>query len=164
MKFTAIVDGQSCDVELTGGAGAFEAELDGRRYALALHAVEPGVYWLNWNNRSIEISVTPAGGRYSVAVNGRTVEVEILDARAALRKAARHGHAGAVELRAPMPGKVVKVLVTEGATVEMNQGLLVIEAMKMQNELKSPKAGVVRRIGVSETSAVNAGDLLVIVE
>jgi biotin carboxyl carrier protein len=90
--------------------------------------------------------------------------VEIIDSRGALRKAAQHGHAGTVELRAPMPGKVVKVLVSEGATVDMNQGLLVIEAMKMQNEIKSPKKGTVRKLGVKETAAVNAGDLLAIVE
>jgi len=69
-----------------------------------------------------------------------------------------------VELHAPMPGKIVKVLVAEGASVEVNQGLIVIEAMKMQNEVKSPKTGIVKKIGVQETTAVNAGDLLVIVE
>jgi len=63
-----------------------------------------------------------------------------------------------------MPGKVVKVLVNEGAAVEMNQGLLVIEAMKMQNEIKSTKKGTVRKLGVKESTAVNAGDLLAIVE
>jgi len=90
--------------------------------------------------------------------------VELLDARAALRKAAHHGQAGTVELRAPMPGKVVKVLVAEGTAVELNQGLLVIEAMKMQNEIKSPKQGVVRQLAAMEGAALNAGDLLAIVE
>jgi biotin carboxyl carrier protein len=63
-----------------------------------------------------------------------------------------------------MPGKVVKVLVEEGTAVEMNQGLLVIEAMKMQNEIKSPKQGIIRKVGVKDAGAVNAGDLLLIVE
>jgi biotin carboxyl carrier protein len=63
-----------------------------------------------------------------------------------------------------MPGKVVKVLVEEGAAVEMNQGLLMIEAMKMQNEIKSPKKGVVRKLGVTEGAAVNSNDLLATVE
>jgi len=63
-----------------------------------------------------------------------------------------------------MPGKVVKVLVREGDSVQANQGLIVIEAMKMQNEVKSPKSGVVRKLGVKESAAVNSGDLLAIVE
>jgi biotin carboxyl carrier protein len=90
--------------------------------------------------------------------------VELLDARAALRKAAQHGQAGTVELRAPMPGKVVKLLVTEGAAVELNQGLLVIEAMKMQNEIKSPRKGKVSKILAAEGTTVNAGEALAIVE
>ena len=141
-----------------------EAEVDGKKYTLSVQAVEPGVYWLAWNHRSVEISVSSNGDAYVASVAGRRMNVEILDARNALRKAAQHGQAGSVELRAPMPGKIVKVLVSEGAAIEANQGLLVIEAMKMQNEVKSPKKGTVRKIGVKETAAVNAGDLLVIVE
>jgi len=87
-----------------------------------------------------------------------------VDPRSALRKAAQQGHVGTVELRAPMPGKVVKVLASEGAEVQANQGILVMEAMKMQNEIKSPKQGVVKRIGVKEGAAVNAGDVLAVVE
>ena len=63
-----------------------------------------------------------------------------------------------------MPGKVVKLLVQQGAEVEANQGLLVIEAMKMQNEIKSPKRGRVKRLAVQEAATVNAGELLAIVE
>jgi biotin carboxyl carrier protein len=106
----------------------------------------------------------PDDDAYTVSLGGHRIAVEIVDARNALRKAAQRGHDGMAELRAPMPGKVVKVLVAEGADVEVNQGLVVIEAMKMQNEVKSPKKGVVRKVGVKEAAAVNAGDLLVVVE
>ena len=92
------------------------------------------------------------------------MRVEIIDARDALRKAGHHRQEGVVELRAPMPGKIVKVLVREGSQVELNEGLLVIEAMKMQNEVKAPKKGVVSKVAVREAAAVNAGDLLAIVE
>jgi biotin carboxyl carrier protein len=92
------------------------------------------------------------------------VTVEILDARNALRRAARHGPEGAMEIRAPMPGKIVRVLVAEGAEVEANQGLLVMEAMKMQNEIKSPKKGVVKKLAVKEGAAVSSGDTLAAVE
>ena len=165
MKYTAIIEGQRVEVELTqSGTTALEAEIGGRKYVLEAKTVEPGVYWFSWNNRSIEISVCPNGEAYLVSLGGRSVPVEIVDSRAALRKAAQHGHAGIVEIRAPMPGKVVRVLVSEGALVQANQGILVIEAMKMQNEIKSPKNGIVRMLGVKEGAAVNAGDLLVIVE
>ena len=165
MKYTAIIDGKNIELELTRtDARTVDAEIGGQKYVLNLEQVEPGVYWLDWQNRSMEIIVSPNGEDYLVSVDGHRFEVEIVDTRNALRKAAQHGHAGVVELRAPMPGKVVKVLVSEGVEVETNQGLLVIEAMKMQNEVRAPKKGIVRKIGVAEMAAVNAGDLLVIVE
>jgi len=165
MKYTAIIDGERLEIELVRAEpGVIHAETGGERYVLDVQNVEPGVYWFRWKDRSIEISVTANIDTYAVSVNGQRIDVEIIDARAALRRAAQHAHAGIVELRAPMPGKVVKVLVNEGAAVEMNQGLLVIEAMKMQNEIKSTKKGTVRKLGVKESTAVNAGDLLAIVE
>jgi biotin carboxyl carrier protein len=90
--------------------------------------------------------------------------VEILDARAALRLAAHHGHDETVEIRAPMPGKIVKVLAEEGGSVESNQGIVVMEAMKMQNEIKTPRKGVIRRLMVAEGTAVNGGDLIATLE
>jgi biotin carboxyl carrier protein len=164
MKYTAIVDGRRFEIELTRKGRTVEAEIGGEHYHLDVESVEPGVYWIQLNGRSIEVSVTPNNEGYVVSVAGRNTEVEVLDARAELRRAARHAQAGKVELKAPMPGKVVRVLVSEGAEVEANQGLLVIEAMKMQNEIKSPKKGIVSKLGVKEAGAVNAGDLLVVVE
>ena len=165
MKYTAIINGDRLDIELTLSDGtAIEAEVAGQKYVLNAESLESGVYLFHWNNQSIEISVTPNGEAYTVSAAGKRVLVEIVDSRAALRKASQHGQAGTVELRAPMPGKIVKVLVTEGTAVELNQGLLVIEAMKMQNEIKSPKKGIVRKLGVKEAAAVNAGDLLATVE
>ena len=71
---------------------------------------------------------------------------------------------GAQNVLAPMPGKVVRLLVNAGDTVDAGQGLVVVEAMKMQNEIKSPKKGIVKKVGVKEGAAVNAGDLLATVE
>jgi biotin carboxyl carrier protein len=73
--------------------------------------------------------------------------VAILDSRTARRRAAQQSHDGVFQIRAPMPGKVIKVLLAEGAEVQANQGIVVLEAMKMQNEIKSPKKGVVRKLG-----------------
>ena len=163
MKHTVIIDGEPVELELSHSGAHVQAETSGRKYVLDAIAVETGVYWLNWNNRSIEIAVTAGKAGYTVSLNGQRFSIEVVDPRTALRRAAQGGYDGAFELRAPMPGKVVKVLVAENAHVETNQGILVIEAMKMQNELKSPKNGVVR-LAVKEAAAVNAGDVLAIVE
>jgi biotin carboxyl carrier protein len=165
MKFTAIVQGEQVELELKKvGTHTIEVEVGGRKYTAEAKAVEPGVVWINWNNQSLELGVTQGSDSYIVSWQDRRIPVEIADARAALRKAAQHGQAGVVELRAPMPGKIVKVLAVEGAEVRANQGILVMEAMKMQNEIKSPKQGIVRKLAVIEGAAVNSGDLLAIVE
>jgi biotin carboxyl carrier protein len=165
MKYTAIVDGKNLEIELTRmKSKTVLAQIDGHKYTLDIDQVEPGVFWVVWNNRSIEISICPNSEGYAVAAGRERAHVEIIDSRDLLRRAAHQAHDGVVELRAPMPGKIVRVLAHEGSEVDVNQGLLVIEAMKMQNEVKSPKKGVVRKIEVKESAAVNAGDLLVIVE
>ena len=96
--------------------------------------------------------------------NGRTILVEIFDPRA-LRGRGRGGSAqGRQNVTAPMPGKVIRVLVAAGDAVEAGQGLVAVEAMKMQNEMKSPKAGRVAEMKTKEGAAVTAGDVLVVVE
>lgn len=161
MKYTAIVQGENLEIELNRKShGAIEALVGGRLYVLEGKAVEPGIYWLTWNNQSLEIGVTRSLEGYEVLLAGSRIAVEILDARTALRRAAQHGHDGVVHIRAPMPGKVVKLLVAEGAEVEANQGIVILEAMKMQNEIKAPKKGVVAKLGVTEGAAVNSGALI----
>lgn len=165
MKYTAIIDGERIEIELNwASANVVEAEILGRKYSLEAKTVEPGVYWFNWDNRSLEIAVTMNGGGYVVTLANRRIPVEMVDARTALRRAAQQGHEGAVEIKAPMPGKIIKVLVAEGAEVNANQGILVMEAMKMQNEIKSPKKGVVKKLIAAEGAAVSSGDLLAAVE
>ena len=164
MKYSVLIDGKQLEVILgPSQAAVAEAQIDGRLYLLDIVAVEPGVYWINWKNRSIQVSITPNRDSYVASINGRRISIEVLDARAALRRALHHGQMGSGELRAPMPGKIVKVLLAEGDEAAANQGVLVMEAMKMQNEIKSPKKGVVRKILVKEAAAVNAGDLLAII-
>ena len=137
MKYTSIVNGERIEIEWSRtGTTTIQADVGGRKYLLDAKTVEPGVYWFNLDNRSIEISVTPNGEGYSVLVAGQRAAVEVVDARTTLRKAAQHGQAGTIEVRAPMPGKVVKVLVAEGTEVQTNQGILAMAAMNMQNEIK----------------------------
>ena len=107
------------------------------------------------------------GGELVVHVNGVAIPVAVHDPRAAWR-AHQHGAAtasgGRGELRAPMPGRIVKVLVEPGDMVSARQGLVVVEAMKMENELRAPKDGRVVDVRVKEGMSVEAGAILITVE
>jgi biotin carboxyl carrier protein len=83
------------------------------------------------------------------------------DLRAGPGSSSNHGRQ---EITASMPGKVIRVLVSQGETVEEGQGLIVVEAMKMQNEMKSPKGGMVMEVRVGPDATVSAGEVLVVVE
>ena len=126
-----------------------------------------------------------ADGHYSLIVGGRVFDfiielsedtctvtgrdgcqtMRIFDARRLMRnREIEFGQSGLQRLKADMPGKVVRVLVGEGDSVALDQGLLVLEAMKMQNEIRAPKSGIVREIGVTSGTAVNTGQFLVSIE
>lgn len=126
--------------------------------------IEPGLYSVLDGTRSMEARVSRNDTGYVVEVDGRVLEVELEDPRE-LRKGVRH-HAreGRVDVKAPMPGKVVRVLVAVGDTVEEGQGLMVVEAMKMQNEMKAPKDGKVVALAGKEGASVAAGQVLVTLE
>jgi biotin carboxyl carrier protein len=113
--------------------------------------------------RQREVRVAAAGrSRHEVTVNGATLAATRLTGYRRARGAAG-GH-GSGRLLAPMPGKVVRVLVAAGDEVEARQGLVVVEAMKMENELRAGRAGRVREIAVVEGASVEAGALLVVLE
>ena len=97
-------------------------------------------------------------------VGSSRFSVEVRDPRSLRGRARAVDDQGPKKLTAPMPGKIVRILATQGSDVEAGAGVLVVEAMKMQNEIKSPKKGTIQRVLVSEGAAVNAGDVLAIVE
>jgi biotin carboxyl carrier protein len=112
---------------------------------------------------------TVAARQVEVVVDGWRFEVEIEpEARAALREKARRdrgesGQSGPAEVRAIIPGVVVSVAVAQGDEVKAGQQLLVVEAMKMQNELRAPRAGTIERVDVGERATIEVGDLLVVI-
>lgn len=126
--------------------------------------VEPGIFSVLIDGRSHEVKVVTAPQGYYVDLNGERSVVGIRDPR----DAGRHGAAavadGRLNVSAPMPGKVVRVLVNEGDQLEAGAGLVVVEAMKMQNEMKSPKAGRVLFVKAKEGDTVAAGEVLVAIE
>ena len=101
----------------------------------------------------------------TVDVRGTSHDVTIIDPKRlrSAQSAAGHDH-GEAQIISPMPGKVVRVLVEQGATVEAGAGIVVVEAMKMQNEMKTPKAGVVVSLNAETGATVNAGDVLAVIE
>jgi biotin carboxyl carrier protein len=161
---TAIVAGERVEFQWNAENHTVEATVAGRAYSLEAKELRHGVYWFSWNGRSIEAAVTETEEGYTVSILGHHVPVEFLDARKALRRAAHGDHDGIAEVRAPMPGKIVRVLVSEGAEVEAQQGIVVMEAMKMQNEIRSPKRGKIRKLEVAEGDTVNGAALIAQVE
>jgi biotin carboxyl carrier protein len=174
MKLNAEIDGERLALDVRREAGArVVAEVDGRRYELEAREPETGVYLLFHEGRVFECrggggaaaADARAHGRTEITIGGRTYGVALSDPKRLGGVGAAGAHAGGrAEVVSPMPGKIVRVLVAEGAEVAQGAGLVVVEAMKMQNEMKSPKAGTVVELRVEVGATVNAGDVLVVVE
>jgi acetyl/propionyl-CoA carboxylase alpha subunit len=122
--------------------------------------VEPGVYSVIVDGCSHEIAITGS----EVRVDGIHMQLEREDPRRWSPASSAQKAAGWVAIKALMPGKVVRLLVEEGDEVAAGQGLLVVEAMKMQNEMKTPRAGRVSSIRVKKDEAVTAGSVLLTIE
>ncbi len=162
---------QTADTEhalsLKHGDGRVTAEIDTRGYELEVQELSNGVWLLIDGTKVYRCRVDSKrdAGKFEVSVHGRTYDITVIDPKRlrSAHNAAGHDH-GAAEIVSPMPGKVVRVLVEAGATVELGAGIMVVEAMKMQNELKSPKAGIVASINAEAGATVNAGDVLAVIE
>ena len=163
------------ELETSGGAASatstgqpkFAGKVNGQPIGSELTAMmlEGAVLSLLIDGKSYEIRRDQQGQQVEIHVGDEKFLVEVRDPRS-LRARRGLGAAsdGPKKITAPMPGKVIRILAPEGTQVEAGQGVLVIEAMKMQNELKSPKTGVVKKIMAVEGATVNPGDALAIVE
>jgi biotin carboxyl carrier protein len=161
--FDATVDGRTLRVEVRGKDGRYVVLLDGAPLEVDLQDTGSHFVSLLVAGRSYEAGLEKRPGGYTVVLADDVVSVDLAEgaksSSAPLRKAA-----GLVRVSAPMPGKLVRVLVAAGQDVAAGDGLVVVEAMKMENELRSPKAGTVKEVPVREGQAVEAGTLLVVVE
>ena len=137
--------------------------VDGRVVEADAIRISRGTYSILLGGRSLEVIAEESSNGLLLRSNGREFQVEILDPRSwRRRRGAGIELEGRQQLIAPMPGKIVRVLVAAGQQVNAGQGLLVIEAMKMQNEIRSPKSGTVEKLA-REGQTVNAGEVLAIV-
>lgn len=126
--------------------------------------VEPGVYSVLLDGVSYEARTAPSEEGLAVQVNGRRFSVEVRDPRNASRRSRSAVGAGRQNIAAPMPGKVVRVLVKQGDAVDTGQGLAVVEAMKMQNEMKAARPGHVAEVRVRDGDTVAANQVLLVLE
>jgi biotin carboxyl carrier protein len=145
--------------------GRFQVWVDGDAFAVDVRQTDVGLSLVFEDGRSLEAAATPqAAGEWLVQLPHVDVEVVVDGQRHGRRGAGGPSGAGAQRVTAPMPGRVVRVLVAVGDDVAHRQGLIVVEAMKMENELGAPKAGRVTEIAVVEGTSVEAGRLLIVIE
>jgi biotin carboxyl carrier protein len=156
---------QGYRVELERTESGWKCRLDGRELPLDVIAGEAGVLSLLLAGKSYAVKQENAGTETKVVVGQERFSVSVRDPRSfRSRHSAGATTQGIKKITAPMPGKVVRLLVAEGSAVEAGQSVIVIEAMKMQNELKAPKSGVLKKINIAEGAAVEAGQALAEVE
>ena len=165
MTYDVVIDGKNYRLELDRADGRWECHLDGREIQLDAILSRRDVLSILIDGKSYEVKRERTAADLHIWVGPVRYAAELRDPRSLRsRKGAGIDEKGPKKLIAPMPGKVVRLLVAEKAEVEAGQGILVVEAMKMQNEIKSPKKGTIQKILVSEGTAVNAGDVLAVVE
>jgi biotin carboxyl carrier protein len=152
-------------VELVRTEQEWKCKLDGRELPLDVVSAQDGMLSLLLQGKSYEVKQETVGAESNVVVGQERFSASVRDPRSfRSRRRAGASEQGVMKIKAPMPGKVVRILAPAGSHVETGQSVLVIEAMKMQNELKAPKTGVVKKINVEEGAAVEAGQALAEVE
>jgi biotin carboxyl carrier protein len=154
------------DLEVDQGDGKLRVVLDGKVHEIDALKLPDGAISLLVDGRAFSAEFEEKGDRVSVLLRHSVFAVEVLDERRLRMRAAtgRLTTVGPQVVVAPMPGKVVRILVKAGDEVKEGQGLVVVEAMKMENELKAVKAGRVKEVVVSEGVAVEGGARLCVVE
>ena len=165
MVYDVIVSGKPHRLELERTDGAWRCRLDGKDIQVDAVLARRDVLSLIIDGHAYEVKREQTATDLHLWVGSTRFPVELHDPRSLRsRQGSAQDDKGPRKILAPMPGRVVRLLVTEQAEVEAGQGIVVVEAMKMQNEIKSPKKGIVKKITTTAGAAVNAGDVLAIVE
>jgi biotin carboxyl carrier protein len=165
MTYDVVIDGKNYRLELARVEDRWECRLDGKEVVIDAVMPRRDVLSILVGGKSYEVKRERTATDLHLWVGPVRHEAVLRDPRSLhSRRAAGAADHGPRKLIAPMPGKVVRVMVSDGDGVEAGQGLLVVEAMKMQNEIKSPKKGTVRKLVAAVGENVNAGDVLAVVE
>jgi biotin carboxyl carrier protein len=161
VKYRVTIEGREREVDVTiAPSGAILVSLDGRPVDAEIRAV-PGGVSLRMGGRVHDVAVGGGGDEVHLAAGAARAIAQVVSERARTERKRTGGAASVKELRAPMPGRVVRVLCRAGETVKQGQPLVVIEAMKMENELRAAGDGTVAQVHVSEGASVGARALLV---
>lgn len=165
MIFVVQINGVDTQLKLQKDGETYRFRFGSQEEKLAvLEQVEPGVFLVLIGGRSYEARVEQTGACWTVSLDGRSIAVSVKDPRRWMKNSGGHHLEGRQNLTASMPGRVVRLLVAVGDLVAPGQGVIIVEAMKMQNEIKVPKAGYIVSIPVREGDTVNAGEILVTIE
>jgi len=164
MLFEASVDGRRVRLEVRGRQDRYTVRLEDRELEVDFAETGPHSAHLLIDGRSHDVGLEKRPDGYAVFFPEDCLEVRLEEAARGDAGAARHVPSGPASVLAPMPGKIVRVLVGPGDEVAAGHGLVVMEAMKMENELRAPRAGRVRETRVSEGQAVEGGALLVLLD
>lgn len=177
MKLIGVLDDQEHSVIVDDhdqNNGHYSVTLDGKNFLVDAQTMPSEIITALIDNYSYDLDIDdkdlskdPLEGKMSVRVLGRVVRLEMLEERRKKMKDAQTSvlaHAGLAQVKSPMPGKVLRHLVKIGDEVQKGQGLIVIEAMKMENEISSPKAGIVKSIDCIINTPVESGALLLVIE
>jgi biotin carboxyl carrier protein len=168
MKIRAEVGGKNHEIAIQRVDENVSALIDDRQYELHVHDVGDGEYLLaqGYSVYNCRIETTQKhANELEVSIHGSSYKIKLIDPKRLRSSQTDADHdRGSAQLVAPMPGKVVRVLVEAGAHVQAGAGIVVVEAMKMQNEMKSPKTGIIVELKTAAGATVNAGDVLAVVE
>lgn len=165
MTYEVLIDGKPHKLELAREGNRWLCRLDGHDLEADALVTRRDVMSVVIDGIAYEVKRERTPTDLHLWVKNSRFGVEVRDPRSLRsRKAAAAGGEGPQKVLAPMPGKVVRVLLTAGSAVEAGQGVVVVEAMKMQNELKSARKGTVKQVLVAEGASVAAGEVLAIIE
>jgi biotin carboxyl carrier protein len=164
MTYDVTIEGKNYSLELNHSEGRWVCRLDGRAIEIDAVLARRDVLSILMHGKAYEVKRERTPTDMHLWVGSSRYAAEVRDPRSLRSRASPDDDRGPRKLIAPMPGKIVRVLAKENAEVDAGQGLLVVEAMKMQNEIKSPKKGVVRKMVAAEGASVSAGDVLAVVE
>lgn len=168
MRLSAEIDADQFMIEIKQNAEKLLALVEDRNYDLEVSEPEPNVFLLKHDGKIFEAFVSnqkDSNAPFAVRIGSHEIEIRLTDPKRLRGSVKTDEQAGGLaEIKTAMPGKVVRILVSVGDAVQKGDGVIVVEAMKMQNEMKSPKDGVVKTIKATENDTVSAGDVLLVIE
>jgi biotin carboxyl carrier protein len=163
MKLSARAGQQVMEITIESRNGHYVVEVDGRTFHVDSHKLEGDFYSFLTDGRSYEVSVEAKGDGYQVRHGAAELTLEFSDPSRRAREG-MSGTSGPEKIITQMPGKIARVLVGEGDTVEVGQGIVVVEAMKMENEIAASRPGRVSSVDVAPGQTVEGGAVLVVIE